>query len=165
MTTDAVSDDADETAYTPAGDVDAVIAALDGVDVDGGEHPATATDVPDANDTEGDSTVDPAVEAAFDALVDSLADATDPATAAAADAVDALGGDEPDASGGTGVAAARERADFDEVAESTDVDAVPFEDAATFLANPLYAVPPANTRFQWADPPDPTPDWELPNAS
>lgn len=161
MTASSVRDDADDTPYTPAGDVDAVLTALDGVEVDGGD----ATDGSIQADESIDG-IDPALEAAFDALVDSLADGTDPASTAAADAVDALGGDASDSSEGASAAGVtRERADFDEVAESTDVDAVPFEDAATFLANPLYAVPPANTRFQWADPPDPTPDWDLPNAS
>ena len=88
------------------------------------------------------------------AVTDELADTVD-APRPTADA---------DASAGDG-RLQRERPEFAAVAENTEVDTIPYENAAAFLANTLYAVPPANTRFEWVgaetDAVDPTPDWDL----
>jgi hypothetical protein len=123
---------------TPAGDVDDVIAALSDVELGAG-----------GDDDAGDRVL-PELDAAFDELADTV-DAPRPT----ADA---------DASAGDG-RLQRERPEFAAVAENTEVDTIPYENAAAFLANTLYAVPPANTRFEWVgaetDAVDPTPDWDL----
>lgn len=141
MATTSIPEEADPAPYTPAGDVDAVIAALDDVLVE------------DATD---DDATDPVLPELDDAFAE-LADAVEPSADAAGDGDAAPEGDADAESGGL----SRERADFEEVAANTEVDAIPYENAAAFLANTLYAVPPANTRFEWADVDDPTPDWDL----
>jgi hypothetical protein len=139
---------------TPAGDVDAVLCGLADVDLDA----ATSTD------TDDDATVLPELDAAFDELATLLDSPAERATHAAANAVDALDPDDDAASAKAANTLARERADFEEIAANTEVDAIPYENAAAFLANTLYAVPPANTRFQWVDPDALTPEWSVEDA-
>ncbi|WP_323674333.1 hypothetical protein [Halorubellus sp. PRR65] len=139
MATTSSPEEVPSVPYTPAGDIDDVLTALDDVDV---------YTVADGTDDEA-----PVLPALDDALAE-LASVVDAPTDATTDrAVD----DAADDAGGLG----RERADFEDVAANTEVDSIPYENAAAFLANTLYAVPPANTRFEWADVDDPTPDWEL----
>lgn len=127
---------------TPSGDVDAVIAALADVDL---EESATEDE---------DDGVLPELDVAFDELAESV-DAPEPIDAAAAGADDGRTVDER---------LRREEPDFETVAENTDVDSIPYENAAAFLANTLYSVPPANTRFEFVEPDALTPDWELDGA-
>ena len=139
MATTSNPDEVPSAPYTPAGDIDEVLTALDDVDV-----------YTVADDCEDDDAVLPVLD---DALAE-LAAVVDAPTDAASDTDDER--PEGDA-GGLG----RDRADFEEVAANTEVDSIPYENAAAFLANTLYAVPPANTRFEWAEVDDPTPDWDL----
>ena len=140
MATTSTPDDASPVPYTPAGDVDEILTALEEVDV----H------------TVADDDDDEAVLPALDDALAELAAVVDAPTDAAGEPDDATDDVDDDAGGLT-----RERADFDDVAANTEVDSIPYENAAAFLANTLYAVPPANTRFEWADVDDPTPDWDL----
>jgi hypothetical protein len=137
----------EEAPYTPAGDLADVFAGLDDLDV---------YEVRDQSVDEG--SVLPELD---DALAELAATVDAPAGTAPDDAT--VGGDEhvdaADESGSGGLT--RERAVFEEVQENTDVDSIPDENAAAFLANTLYAVPPANTRFEWVAVEDLTPDWDL----
>lgn len=137
----------DEGPYTPAGDLAEVLAGLGDVDVyevrdEAVDEEAVLPELDDAL-------------AELAATVDSPAAATPEDETStgewASDATDQA------ASGGL----TRERADFEEVKANTDVDSIPYENAAAFLANTLYAVPPANTRFEWVAVADPTPEWDL----
>jgi hypothetical protein len=139
MATTSNPDEVPSVPYTPAGDIDEVLTALDDVDV-----------YTVADDTDDDD--DPVLPVLDDALAE-LAAVVDAPTDTASDDDERPEGD----AGGL----ARDRADFEEVAANTEVDSIPYENAAAFLANTLYAVPPANTRFEWADVDDPTPDWDL----
>ncbi|MFC6952291.1 hypothetical protein [Halorubellus litoreus] len=139
MATTSSPDEVPSVPYTPAGDVDEVLTELEDVDV-----------YTVADETDDDEAVLPVLD---DALAE-LAAVVDAPTDAASDTDD-------DHSGCDAGGLARDRADFEEVAANTEVDSIPYENAAAFLANTLYAVPPANTRFEWADVDDPTPDWDL----
>ncbi|WP_227133906.1 hypothetical protein [Halorubellus salinus] len=141
MATTSDPDEVPSAPYTPAGDIDEVLTELDDVDV---------YTVADDRDDDDDDAVLPVLD---DALAE-LAAVVDAPTDAASDTDDESA--ERDAGG-----LARDRADFEEVAANTEVDSIPYENAAAFLANTLYAVPPANTRFEWAEVDDPTPDWDL----
>lgn len=150
-----VTEERRPTPYTPAGNIGAVLGDLDGFLPDA-EAVQAAPDAP-ADDGQ------PAVLPELDTALDELAESVDPPE------LDGDGGDDPgdadaevqpddDARERDGfvrltedTGLVREQAEFDSVAESTDVDAVPFDDAATFLASDLYTVPPANTRFRWLD--------------
>ena len=144
MATTSVSD---EGPYTPAGDVAEVFAGLADVDVyevhdEGGDEESVLPELDDAL-------------AELAATVDAAAGTTpEDATSTVEGASDAT---DQEASGGL----TRERAEFEEVAANTDVDSIPYENAAAFLANTLYAVPPANTRFEWVAVADPMPEWDL----
>jgi len=131
MATTSAPDASTPSPYTPAGDIDSVLTDLDAVALEA----ATADERPDSTD---------------DVLPD-----LDDALAELAATVDGPDGDDADDTSTDDAAVEwtlrHERAEFDAVAESTDVESVPFDDAATFLASDLYAVPPANTRFDWVD--------------
>jgi hypothetical protein len=144
MATTSVSD---EDPYTPAGDLAEVLAGLADVDVY------------EVRDERADE--DPVLPELDDALAELAATVDAPADATPEDGrvvgEGARAATDREAGGGL----SRERADFAEVAANTEVDSIPYENAAAFLANTLYAVPPANTRFEWVAPEDPTPDWNL----
>jgi len=137
----------DEEPYTPAGDVAEVFAGLADVDV---------SEVHDEGADEG-----PVLPELDDALAELAATVDAPAGTTPVDATsaDESEADATDRDASRGVA--RERAEFEEVRANTDVDSIPYENAAAFLANTLYAVPPANTRFEWVAVEDPTPEWDL----
>jgi|AntRauTorcE11898_2_1112593.scaffolds.fasta_scaffold06841_3 hypothetical protein len=155
MATTSVPDDAP---YTPAGDVDEVLAGLADVEVSepSDEHANEESVLPELDGT--------LVELA--ATIDGPAGETPECDAVAGGDDEAASDEEAAASHeGSGGGLTRERADFEEVAANTEVDSIPYENAAAFLANTLYAVPPANTRFEWVETgvetEDPTPEWDL----
>lgn len=137
----------DEAPYTPAGDLAEVFAGLADVDV---------YEVRD--DHVDEESVLPELD---DALAELAATIDAPAGTTPGDPISADEGASDATDQGAGGGLTRERAEFAEVAANTEVDSIPYENAAAFLANTLYAVPPANTRFEWVEPEDPTPDWDL----
>lgn len=144
MATTSVSD---EAPYTPAGDLTEVFAGLADVDV---------YEVRDEHGDEG------SVLPELDGALAELAATIDAPAGPTPEGVTSAGDGVSDASDqGAGGGLTRERAEFDEVAANTEVDSIPCENAAAFLANTLYAVPPANTRFEWVAPEDSTPEWNL----
>jgi hypothetical protein len=133
----------DESPYTPAGDVAEVFAGLADVDV---------YEVRDGHVDE--ESVLPELD---DALAELAATVDGPVTSVSDDEDEHGAASDRGASGGL----TRERAEFESVAANTDVESIPYENAAAFLANTLYSVPPANTRFEWVASEDPSPDWQL----
>lgn len=125
MSTTRGPDELYPTPYTPAGDVESILTDLEAVPLDAA---GTTTD-------QGDDVL-PALD---DALAELATETSEPA------------GEPLDDADGTDWALQSGQAEFQAVAASTDVESVPFDDAATFLASELYAVPPANTRFDWVD--------------
>ena len=139
----------DYTAIVP----EAVVEELRELSAGGGGIEGTAASVGHDLAVERCQRVDTDASYADDALVELAATIDDPEpteTTDAADTTDGTGSADATAPHDESVLR-RQRADFEAVAESTDVDFVPYDDAATFLASDLYTVPPANTRFQWVD--------------
>lgn len=126
MATTSAPDALDPSPYTPAGDLESILTDLAAVALEDAEEPGEPTD-------------DDVLPALDDALAELATEVDEPEGEPVADA------------GGTDRALRPEQAAFDDVAEATDVETVPFDDAATYLASDLYAVPPANTRFDWVD--------------
>lgn len=126
MATTSAPDALDPSPYTPAGDLESILTDLAAVALEDREEPGEPTD-------------DDVLPALDDALAELATEVDEPEGEPVADA------------GGTDRALRPEQAAFDDVAEATDVETVPFDDAATYLASDLYAVPPANTRFDWVD--------------
>ena len=146
MATSSAPETMDPAPYTPAGDIETVLTDLEGIDVERTD----GSEADDADDSDEDESLLVAID---DALVELAATIDDPEpteTTDAADTTDGTGSADATAPHDESVLR-RQRADFEAVAESTDVDFVPYDDAATFLASDLYTVPPANTRFQWVD--------------
>lgn len=116
--------------YAPAGDIESFFEELEYV--------------PDPDDgaASGGEAVLPVLDSAFDELAESLDAPAGPEDQAAARSVD------DDA---FGVRIERHRASFDEIAAATDVEPEAIDDDTSYLTNPLYRVPPENTRFEWID--------------
>lgn len=116
--------------YAPAGDLVSFFEELEYV-----------PEPDDAERADGDDVL-PALDDAFEELADSIEAPAGPKDAPTRRA---------HADEAFGVHIERHRADFAEIAASTDADPAAVDEDPSYLTNPLYRVPPENTRFEWVD--------------